>query len=116
MEHPDTIRAMGNLAVTFQALGKYTEAENPEIQVLDARNRILGVQHPHTILAMDNLAATLRSLGKYKEAEKLAIQTQAVKSTFIGATSNHANATMVNVQEAEETPILNFDRKGVYSA
>ena len=104
-----------SLAATSRSLGKYKEAEKLGIQVLDARKRIFGVQHPHTTLAMDNLAATLRSLGKYKEAEKLAIQPQAVKSRVIGATSHHANATIVNVQEAEATPILNFDKKGVYS-
>ena len=57
VEHPDTILAMGNLAVTFQALGKYTEAEKLEIQVLDARKNILGVQHPHTIEVMDKLSS-----------------------------------------------------------
>ena len=55
-------------------MGKFTESEMLEIQVLNARKRILGVQHPHTILAMENLAATLRSLGKYKEVEKLVVQ------------------------------------------
>ena len=84
MEHPDTIGAMANLAVLYYNLGKYAQSEKLEIQVLNARNRILGVQHPHTILAMKNLAATLRSLGKYKEAEKLVIQAQGVKSGVIG--------------------------------
>jgi hypothetical protein len=58
VEHPDTIRAMANLAATYQNLGKYTEAEKLEMQVLDARNRILGVEHPDTINAMANLAST----------------------------------------------------------
>ena len=65
--------------------------------------------------SMENLAATLRSLGKYKEAEKLATQAQAAKCRVIGATSHHANAIMGNGQKAEETLILNFDKKGVYS-
>ena len=43
------------------------------IQVLDARNRILG-EHAGTIRAMANLALTYRSLAKYTEAEKLEIQ------------------------------------------
>jgi hypothetical protein len=41
-----------------ETLGKYTEAEKLQIQVLDARKRILGVEHPDTINAMGNLAAT----------------------------------------------------------
>ena len=34
------------------------EAEKLEIEVLDGRNRILGVEHPDTIRAMANLAST----------------------------------------------------------
>ena len=83
MEHPNTIRAMANVAATYHSLGKYTESEKLGIQVLDARNKILGVQHPHTIQAMESLAATLRSLRKYKEAEKLVIQAQEVKSRVL---------------------------------
>ena len=57
VEHPDTIRAMGNLAITYQRLGKYTEAEKLVIPILDASNRILGVEHPDIITAMGNLAS-----------------------------------------------------------
>ena len=34
MEHLDKIRAMANLASTYQYMGKYTEAEKLEIQKL----------------------------------------------------------------------------------
>ena len=43
-------------------LGKYTEAEKLEMQVLDARNRILGMEHPDTINAIADLAATYGEL------------------------------------------------------
>ena len=52
-DHPDTINAMASLGVTYHRLGKYTEAEKLEIQVLDASKRILGVEHPGTIGAID---------------------------------------------------------------
>ena len=50
---------------------KYTEAEKLQMQVLDARNRILGVDHPDSINAKANLTATYQILKKYTEAEKL---------------------------------------------
>ena len=90
------------------------ESEKLEIQVLDARNRILGVQHPQTILAMENLAITLGSLGKCEEAQNLIIQAQELKNKVLLATSHSAIATMANVEEAQETSIMNFDKKGVY--
>ena len=45
-----------------------------EIQILNVRNRIFGVEHPDTIHAMANLATTHRHLEKYTEAEKLEIE------------------------------------------
>ena len=84
VEHPDIIRAMGNLATTYQRLGKYTEAEKLEIPVLDATNRILGVEHPDTIRAMGHLASTYQSLEKYTEAEKLKIQVLDARNRILG--------------------------------
>jgi tetratricopeptide (TPR) repeat protein len=73
-EHPDTIHAMGNLASTYESLGKYADAQKLKIKVLDMRNRLLGEDHPDTIEAMSNLAITYESLGKYADAEKLTNQ------------------------------------------
>ena len=53
---------MANKAATNQHLGTYTEAEMLEMQVLDGRNRIIGVEHQDTIQAMPNLAATYECL------------------------------------------------------
>ena len=65
-------------------MGKYLEAEKLEIQVLDARNRILGVEHPDTIDAMANLAATYRDLEKYTEAGKLEMQVLNARKRILG--------------------------------
>ena len=64
--------------------GYSREAEKLEIQVLDARTRILGVEHLKTINAMNNLAATYQYLGKYTEAEKLQIQVLDASTRILG--------------------------------
>ncbi|KAJ7614873.1 hypothetical protein FB45DRAFT_1109088 [Roridomyces roridus] len=69
--HPDTLRAMANLAATYWQLGRYREAEPLEISVLKQRQKLLGDDHPDTLRAMANLAATYRQLGRYREAEHL---------------------------------------------
>ena len=107
VEHPNTISAMANLAATYQSLGKYTEAEKLQIQVLDAQNRILGMEHPHTILAMTKLAITYRSLARHTEAEKLETQACELKSRALGEESYTITTTMANVQEAQEIQVLN---------
>jgi hypothetical protein len=93
-------------------LEKYTEAEKLEIQVLDARNRIFGLEHPHTILAMEYLAATLRCLGKYIEAENLVIPALKVKSRVPAAEFLYIIATVANVQGAQETQLLHAQSTG----
>ena len=129
VEHLDTIRAMENLAATYQNLGKYMEAEKLQLQVLDARNRILGVEHLDTINAMASLAVTYQYLGKYTEAEKLQIQVLDERSRILGvehpykiramvnlattchilvsgAESPYTIVTVVNAQETQETQLL----------
>ena len=96
VKHPDTIHAMGNLAKTFESLGKYGEAEKLEIQVLDGMTRILGVEHPDTIRAMANLGATYYSLGKYTEAEKLDIQVLDARKRILGV--DHTEAKKLEIQ------------------
>ena len=58
VEHPNTLDALGNLAGTYQSLGRYTESEKLGIQVLDSRKGIFGGEHPDIVSAMANLAVT----------------------------------------------------------
>ncbi|KAJ7617831.1 hypothetical protein FB45DRAFT_1007550 [Roridomyces roridus] len=67
-DHPDTLSAMANLALTYQQLGWYREAEPLQISVLERRQKFLGEDHPDTLSAMANLAGTYGQLGRYREA------------------------------------------------
>ena len=60
-EHPDTLNSMGNLAVTYSNQGRWNEAEQLEVQVMEMRKKLLGAEHPDTPLSMENLAATYRN-------------------------------------------------------
>jgi len=64
--------------------GYSKEAETLYIEVLDKRNKILGVEHPDTITAMANLATTYRNLGKYTEAEKLEMKVLDASNRILG--------------------------------
>ena len=76
-----------------------------ELEVLDARKRILGVEHPETIKALANLSETYYFQGKYTEAEKLDTQAHQLKSTVPGGES-HTITTMANVPGALEIQVL----------
>ncbi|KAJ7508298.1 hypothetical protein B0H11DRAFT_1847743 [Mycena galericulata] len=68
-DHPDTLTAMANLALTYHQRGRYQEAEPLEDIVLEKRKQVLGPDHSDTLSAMASLAATYRQLGRYQEAE-----------------------------------------------
>ena len=74
---------MNILPVTYHSLGKYSDAQKIELNVLDKRNRLLGEEHPDAINAMENLAVTVYHLQRFKDATRLEVQVVDVgKKTF----------------------------------
>jgi hypothetical protein len=56
-EHPDTLTAMNNLAMTLRAFGELRSARLLLKRVLEARRRVLGDEHPDTLTALNQLEA-----------------------------------------------------------
>ncbi|KAK0749762.1 hypothetical protein B0T18DRAFT_365507 [Schizothecium vesticola] len=59
---------MGNLAATFSNQGRWSEAEELEVHVLETRKTKLGVDHPDTLTCMANLACTWKDQGRHTDA------------------------------------------------
>ena len=57
-DHPATLNAANNLALTYKKQGKLAEAKELQVQVLARRERVLGEDHPDTLKAARNLALT----------------------------------------------------------
>jgi hypothetical protein len=70
-EHPDTLMSMGNLASTYRNQGRWKEAEELFVKVMETRRTVLGAEHPDTLASMANLAFTLRHLGRRQHALSL---------------------------------------------
>jgi tetratricopeptide (TPR) repeat protein len=70
-EHPDTLRAMNNLAGTLSAQGDHPGARRLQERVLEAMTRVLGEEHPATLTSMSNLAHTLGEQGDHTGARRL---------------------------------------------
>ena len=70
-EHPDTLTSMAHLASAFWGQGRWKEAEELGVQVVDTRKRVLGQEHPDTLTSVADLTIILREQGKWKEAEEL---------------------------------------------
>jgi hypothetical protein len=48
--------------------GRWKEAEELQVQVLETSKRVLTDEHPDTLISMHNLASTLQSQARHEEA------------------------------------------------
>ena len=62
-EHPDTLRSMANIAVTYMHQGQWKEAEALQVMVMEKSKHILGEEHPDTLRSMTNIAVTYSEQG-----------------------------------------------------
>jgi len=62
-DHPDTLAAASNLAVSLRAAGEYRAARELDEDTLARRRRVLGEDHPDTLASADGLALSLRAVG-----------------------------------------------------
>ena len=70
---PDTNQlweTLTDLADTYQYLGRYSEADSLEREVLESSRRLLGPRHPDVATALLNLGAIQVSLGRYAQGER----------------------------------------------
>jgi hypothetical protein len=83
-EHPDTLSAMASLAATYRKQGRWQEAEELFVKVIETRSRVLGEEHPNTLNAMANLAYTKRDLGQSDLAIDLMTRSATISSKVLG--------------------------------
>jgi hypothetical protein len=67
---------MNNLASTYWNQGRWEEAEQLGVKVMETSRAKLGADHPSTLTSMNNLALTFSNQERWVEAEEL--QEQAV--------------------------------------
>jgi tetratricopeptide (TPR) repeat protein len=90
---------MNNLAVLYRYQGKYEQAEQLNIKVVETRRRVLGVQHPGTLTSMSNLARLYQEREKYGRAETLYASVLEIRRRVLGP--RHPNTASVLASLAE---------------
>jgi tetratricopeptide (TPR) repeat protein len=96
-EHPSTLTSMANLASTYRNQGRWKEAEELFVQVMEMSSRELGAEHPDTLRSMANLASTFGNQGRWKEAEELFVQVMEMSSRMLGAEHPDTLTSMANL-------------------
>ncbi len=88
-DHPDTLSARNNLAVSYGDAGRVQDALNLRERVLADRERILGDDHPNTLTARHNLAISYSDAGRVQDALDLRERVLADRERILG--NDHPN-------------------------
>ncbi|CAG1992066.1 unnamed protein product, partial [Fusarium graminearum] len=64
--------------------GRWKEAEELEVGVMEIKKRVLGEEHPSTLMSMANLACIFSDQGRWKEAEELEVGVIEIKKRVLG--------------------------------
>lgn len=81
-EDTETLDSMAILALAYSSGGRWKEAEEREVQVIEMIG--LGQEHPDTLTSMANLASTYWNQGRSKEAEELFVEVMETRKRVLG--------------------------------
>ncbi|KAK4898080.1 hypothetical protein LTR49_027892 [Elasticomyces elasticus] len=96
-EHPDTLSSIANLASTHRDQGRWNEAEELNVKVMETRARVLGGEHPDTLNSMANLASTYWNQGRWKEVEELQVNVKETRVRMLGDEHASTLTSMTNL-------------------
>jgi tetratricopeptide (TPR) repeat protein len=83
-DNKERLHLASKCANTLSSEGRYKEAEELEVQVMETRQRVLGDEHPDTLTSMGSLALTYWNQGRWKKAEKLEMQVMETCKRVLG--------------------------------
>ena len=72
--------SLNNLALLYQAQGKYAEAEPLVKRALAIYEKALGPEHPDVARSLENYAALLRETARADEAERMEARAKAIRA------------------------------------
>ncbi len=90
-QDPRLATTLNNLALLYDAQGKYAEAEPLYKRALAIREQVLGPEHRSVATSLSNLAELYKAQGKYAEAEPLYKRSLAIREKALGPA--HPDAT-----------------------
>ncbi|KAJ6109292.1 hypothetical protein N7486_001526 [Penicillium sp. IBT 16267x] len=97
LEGEQTLDSTAMLASVYRLEGRWEEAEQLFMQVVETSRTKLGVDHPNTLTSMANLASTFWNQGRWEEAEQLFVQVMETSKTKLGVDHPNTLTSMANL-------------------
>ncbi|KAJ6016454.1 hypothetical protein N7540_011045 [Penicillium herquei] len=113
LEDEGTLNSTAMLAVAYRLDGRWEEAEQLDVQVMETRKTKLGADHPSTLTSMANLAFTLRSSGQRKAALSLMAECVLLRDRKLGPNHPHTisvKSTLHEWREKGEAPFFELSK------
>ncbi|OCK86558.1 FabD/lysophospholipase-like protein [Cenococcum geophilum 1.58] len=85
------------LASTYTDQGRWKEAEELQVQVLEMSKKRFGVNHSSTLTSMANLASASADRGRWKEAEELQVHVMETRKRMLDADHPSTLTSMANL-------------------
>jgi hypothetical protein len=67
-DHPQTLHLRFHIANVLRSMGRFAEARDLDVDVLERQRHTLEPDHPHLLMTAGGLAADLRALGEFGQA------------------------------------------------
>jgi tetratricopeptide (TPR) repeat protein len=96
-EEDEILELAQKCAMTLHSDGRFREAEELFVQVMETISRVLGKEHPDTLTSMANLALTFWNQGRWKEAEELQAKELEICSRVLGEEHPNTLTSMANL-------------------
>jgi tetratricopeptide (TPR) repeat protein len=93
----DRSKLVRKCALTLFSDGRYNEAEEHFVHVMEADKKELGADHPDTLISISNVAATYRNQGRWEAAEELDVQVMETTKKKLGADHIDTLISMANL-------------------
>lgn len=104
VDHPETLTARNNLAVSYASAGRVVEAIGLQERVLLELEAIVGVDHPDTMTARAHLARSYQSTGRTPEAIQLLERVLIARERILGAGHADTLRSRLNLELARSKP------------
>ncbi|XEU94717.1 hypothetical protein FSHL1_000001 [Fusarium sambucinum] len=89
-DYPNTLTSVFHLASTYSNQGRWEEAEQLEVEVMEAFRTNFGFDHPKTLVSMANFATHMGYQGRLDEAKMLVMKVMEIRKAKLGL--NHPDA------------------------
>ncbi|KAM0231792.1 hypothetical protein ACHAPO_008374 [Fusarium lateritium] len=93
-DYPNTLTSVFHLASTYSNQGRWEEAEQLEVEVMEAFRTNFGFDHPKTLVSMANFATHIGYQGRLDEAKMLVMKVMEIRKAKLGL--NHPD-TLISI-------------------